>query len=69
MPQCAIPSVVLRISGAAGGPEALAARLRAGAPAVLGHVAEDAFVLDLRTVLPGQDETLARAVKAVFAGS
>lgn len=45
-------------------PEALAARLRAGRPPVVGRIDEDQLVLDLRTVLPSQDEALITAVRA-----
>lgn len=69
MPQCAMPSMALSVRGAAGGAEALAARLRRAEPPVIGHVGGDALSLDLRTVFPRQDEMLARALKAVFAGS
>lgn len=37
-----------------------AAVLRAGHPAVVGRIVDDRLVLDLRTVLPGEEEPLAR---------
>jgi L-seryl-tRNA(Ser) seleniumtransferase len=69
MPQCTMPSILLRVRGAPGGAEALAAGLRRGTPPVIGHVEEGALSLDLRAVFPQQDEMLARALKAVFAKS
>jgi len=42
----------------------LAARLRTGRPPVVPRVAEGRLLIDLRTVPPEQDETLARAVVA-----
>lgn len=44
--------------------QGLAARLRGGRPPVVGRVEEDRVVLDLRAVLPAQDEVLERAVLA-----
>lgn len=41
----------------------IATRLRHGSPAVIGYVAKDSFMLDLRTVFPSQDETLVRAIQ------
>ena len=38
-------------------------RLRAGEPAVIARVADDALLLDLRTVFPEQDEALAEALE------
>ncbi len=46
---------------------ALAARLRAGRPAVVGRLADGVLVLDLRTVLPASDGALAGAVVAAGA--
>lgn len=43
-----------------------AARLRKGIPPVIGYVADGRFKLDLRTVDPGQDERLFRAVFKAF---
>jgi len=44
----------------------LARRLRLGEPAVVARVERDLLLLDPRTVLPGQDEALLRAVKAAI---
>jgi len=43
-------------------PDGIAARLRAGDPAVVGRVQEGRLLLDARTVLPGEDEALIAAV-------
>ncbi len=45
---------------------AFAARLRQGSPPVIGYVAGDRFRLDLRTVFPAQDATLARVICAAL---
>ena len=47
--------------------EALAAALRRATPPVVGYLHRDQVLLDLRTVLPSQDEPLARALAAVAA--
>lgn len=45
------------------GPDALAAALRDGDPPVIGRIVDDRLRLDLRTVLPGQEDDLARRVQ------
>lgn len=45
-----------------GQPNAAAARLRRHDPPVIARVAQDRLLLDARTVLPGQDDDLLRAV-------
>ncbi|MCC7106101.1 MAG: L-seryl-tRNA(Sec) selenium transferase [Chloroflexi bacterium] len=47
-------------------PDRLAARLRAAGPAVVARVERDWLVLDLRTVLPEQDGTLAGVLRAAL---
>ena len=44
------------------------ARLRSGEPAVIGRIADDRVVLDLRTVEPRDDDRLAEAIRAALAG-
>lgn len=53
--------------GPAGGAERLAAALRASAPAVVGRIEQDQLLLDLRTVLPNEDEALAEALRRALA--
>jgi L-seryl-tRNA(Ser) seleniumtransferase len=61
IPGYGIPSVAVRIGFAR--PTELAARLRVGNPAVFCRVEADSVVFDLRTVLPGEDGRLARAIR------
>ncbi len=44
----------------------LAGRLRQGEPPVLARVQDDALILDVRTLLPGEGEELARALAAAL---
>jgi len=49
-------------------PDTLAGRLRASAPPIVARVADDRVVLDPRTILPDELETVARAVRAALDG-
>ncbi|HET6770469.1 MAG TPA: L-seryl-tRNA(Sec) selenium transferase [Actinomycetota bacterium] len=62
LPGYAIDSHVVRLDHLAH-PEELAARLRLGNPPVFCRLDEGALVFDLRTVEPGDDERLVRAVR------
>jgi L-seryl-tRNA(Ser) seleniumtransferase len=44
-------------------PDDLARRLRLGQPAVVGRIEEDRFLMDPRTVMPEQEETLVERVR------
>jgi L-seryl-tRNA(Ser) seleniumtransferase len=48
-------------------PDELARRLRSGTPPVIGRIVEDRLLLDLRTVLEEQEDTLAQAVAVAMA--
>jgi L-seryl-tRNA(Ser) seleniumtransferase len=63
-PAVELPTAVLRLRHATRGPDALARALRLGDPAVLARVAEDALVLDLRTVAPEEEAALLSAIAA-----
>jgi L-seryl-tRNA(Ser) seleniumtransferase len=56
LPRSVIHSVALEISATGFSPGELATRLRRGAPALVGYVANNRFKLDLRTILPEQDD-------------
>ncbi len=64
LPRSAIHSVALEISASGFSPDELAARLRQGAPALIGYVAKNRFKLDLRTIFPEQDELVVTALTA-----
>ena len=67
MPRAEFPSLALRIVPSGMGLETLSQRLRFAEPAVIGYVQEDAFLLNLRTVFPSQDEALTRALRDALA--
>ena len=62
-PTARIPSIALAFSGDAG---ELERRLRLGEPAVIGRVADEKLLIDLRTVAPAEDTTLAAAIRAAL---
>ncbi|MCK6525693.1 L-seryl-tRNA(Sec) selenium transferase [Myxococcota bacterium] len=61
LPGEGLPTTVVALRG--GDVEALAARLRRGAPPVVARVRRDALVLDPRTILPGEEERLCVALR------
>jgi L-seryl-tRNA(Ser) seleniumtransferase len=63
LPEESLPTTLIALPGASS--EALAAKLRTGYPAVLARVQDDRVVLDLRTVLPGQEEALLARLREV----
>jgi L-seryl-tRNA(Ser) seleniumtransferase len=64
LPGQTLPSWAVVIGGVA--PEALLGALRAGAPAIIGRIVDDAVVLDLRTVEPSDDGPLADGIRAAL---
>ncbi len=60
LPDLDVPSIGIALQ--VGDPQAVAARLRSGTPPVVGRVFQGHVCLDLRTVLPDQDEALQSAV-------
>jgi L-seryl-tRNA(Ser) seleniumtransferase len=67
LPGETLPSVGLVVAGS--GAAALAARLRAGDPAVVGRVEHGAVLLDLRTIDPADDAALGGALTRALAGA
>ncbi|MCI0659102.1 MAG: L-seryl-tRNA(Sec) selenium transferase, partial [Acidobacteria bacterium] len=60
-----IPTSLLAVSCPGKSATELECSLRAGLPPVVARIQEDRLILDLRTVLDGQEEDLARAVAAL----
>jgi L-seryl-tRNA(Ser) seleniumtransferase len=61
LPTHEVPSFAVRFGGT--GAESLAEKLRAAEPPVVGRVHEGSLWLDVRTLLPGDEEALVRAVR------
>jgi L-seryl-tRNA(Ser) seleniumtransferase len=64
LPDRALATVVVEVRVADVSEDELARRLRTGSPAVLGRVQGGEVLLDLRTVLPDQEDALVDAVRA-----
>jgi L-seryl-tRNA(Ser) seleniumtransferase len=64
LPGETLPSWAVVLSPAVGeGVDMLARRLRLGDPGIFGRIDRDRLLLDLRTVLPEEDETLLRSLR------
>jgi L-seryl-tRNA(Ser) seleniumtransferase len=63
-----LPTVAVRVRLEGLSAAALAARLRQGEPPVFARISEDALLLDPRTLLPGDEERLRTAFRALAAG-
>jgi L-seryl-tRNA(Ser) seleniumtransferase len=61
-PEIEVKTALVAVIHASLGPDRLAAALRAGRPAVLARVGEGRLLLDLRTVLPGEEPALLQAL-------
>jgi len=61
-PTVEVPTALLRLRHSRRRPDELARRLRTGDPPVVARVADDALVLDLRTVAPDEEEALLAAL-------
>lgn len=64
LPEVTLPTFVLALP--AGAADALAARLRRADPPVVARIEDDRVVLDPRTVMPGEDDAVVRAVRGAL---
>ena len=64
LPKSTMSSVTIEIVPRHCSPADLAARLRSTAPPVIGYIGNDRFKLDLRTILPHQDNAVVEAIRA-----
>jgi L-seryl-tRNA(Ser) seleniumtransferase len=67
LPQAPLPSRALALTVPPLAPQELEARLRQAGTPVIGRVERGVVVLDLRTVLPGDQEALMAALEEVIA--
>jgi L-seryl-tRNA(Ser) seleniumtransferase len=69
LPGESLPTTLIALpaqSESAANPTSLAQALRRGRPAVVARIQDECVVLDLRTVLPGQEDALAAQVREVL---
>ncbi len=66
-PGSSLPTRLLAITHATHSAADLEARLRASEPPIVARIEDDRVLLDLRTVLPDQDETLAKTLSVLLA--
>jgi L-seryl-tRNA(Ser) seleniumtransferase len=66
LPDQAMKTHVVELAAAGLGEQDLAHRLRMGDPAVIGRLQEGRLLLDLRTIMAGQEDLLVGAVKAAL---
>jgi L-seryl-tRNA(Ser) seleniumtransferase len=64
LPKSNVPSVTIDFLPRGSSLAEFAARLRASNPPVIGYIADNRFKLDLRTIFPGQDESVINAARA-----
>jgi L-seryl-tRNA(Ser) seleniumtransferase len=69
LPKSTIASVTIEMVPKNCSPADFAARLRNTTPPVIGYIADDRFKLDLRTILPEQDDLVANSIRCVCAES
>jgi L-seryl-tRNA(Ser) seleniumtransferase len=68
LPQAPLPSRALAVTAPPLAPQELETRLRQAATPVISRVERGVVLLDLRTLLPGDQEALAAALEEVLAG-
>jgi L-seryl-tRNA(Ser) seleniumtransferase len=68
LPTAGLSTSVIRIASDRHSPDALITRLRKGEPPVIARIVNDKVMIDLRTVQPSEDETLAQRIVEALAG-
>ncbi|MBM3271459.1 MAG: hypothetical protein FJZ01_27800 [Candidatus Sericytochromatia bacterium] len=68
MPGVEIPTWTVRLALPSGASR-LAAQLRQAPTPIVGRIADDAFLLDVRTLLAGDDERIVAAFAALGGGN
>jgi L-seryl-tRNA(Ser) seleniumtransferase len=67
LPKAAVASITIEIVPRRCSPADLAARLRNTTPPIIGYIDKDRFKLDVRTILPHQDDTVVEAIRSACA--
>jgi L-seryl-tRNA(Ser) seleniumtransferase len=67
LPKSAMASVTIEIVPGHCSPADLASRLRSATPPIIGYIDKDRFKLDVRTILPHQDDVLVDAIRSACA--
>ena len=62
LPGAAIPSVALALTASQAGADALSRLLRRNEPPIIGRIEDDAVLLDMRTLLEGEETLVAQAL-------
>ncbi|MDP1570668.1 MAG: L-seryl-tRNA(Sec) selenium transferase [Vicinamibacterales bacterium] len=62
-PGLELPTRLVAVSRAGLSADALEGRLRGGRPPIIARIVDDRVVLDLRTVAPGEDDTIVNALR------
>jgi L-seryl-tRNA(Ser) seleniumtransferase len=65
-PEAKLPTCLVRLTADELTADSLIERLRAGDPPIIARIEDDAVVLDPRTILPGQEEIVARGIRAAL---
>jgi L-seryl-tRNA(Ser) seleniumtransferase len=61
-PDIALPSAALAVTPSGESAESLARRLRESSPPIIARIEDDVVLFDLRTVLPGEEDEIERAL-------
>jgi L-seryl-tRNA(Ser) seleniumtransferase len=67
-PDIALPSCALQVRSASLSAEALARRLREAVTPIIARIEDDAILLDLRTVLPGEEDEIEQTLIEILKG-
>jgi L-seryl-tRNA(Ser) seleniumtransferase len=67
-PGHALPSIAVAATSSRASPDEICRRLRLQEPPVVAHIADDAVLLDVRTLLPGEERAVAAALRTLAIG-
>ncbi len=61
-----LPTMLVALESSAAGPNEIARALRRNDPPIFGRVADDRFLLDMRTLLQGESDAITEALTRIF---